>query len=570
MGYGTGFFVLSPHLWPVFSSRFFADAGDGLQNVWNLWWVDHAVRVLHQTPWRTTMLHYPFGTTLLGHTLNPFNGFLAIGLLRLLSLVQAFNALVVFAFVATGFTAYLLCLEVSGSRWASWVGGALFTFSSYHFAHAQGHLQLVSLEWVPLFVLCWLRFLRQPTIPLALASAAVLFAVLLCDFYYFFYCVLAGLIIVSHEGRRRGRLLFLLDRQNVPALTAFLALVGCTSGLLTSALITKSLADPFYGAHLSQDFSMDLLAPFVPGWCSRFSSWTECLWRRWPGNGVESTVHVGWAVWSLAAWTAWGAGRPRASATGERAAPLALWYWIAGVFGILSLGLTLHVAGREVTVGPRFELFGESVGLPLLPYTLLYLVLPPLRLGGVPVRLMVMVHLALAVVAAAALQRLAVHATRGRRILLVCLLGWMALELLPCPIPTTPSATPGYVTFLRSAPGRGGVYDEASDPAHALYHQTSHGRPLAFGDVSRLPRSVARKDAILEGALNNGKYRQVCHTFGVKFLALPPGSRVPETNMPVTIGYRADDAWVFVLNGKDDCGDDASPWHRAWSRARMH
>ena len=64
--------------------------------MWNLWWVDKAVLELHTLPWWTNYLHYPAGTTLVGHTLNPFNGLLAIVMLPFLSLVQTYNAIVIF------------------------------------------------------------------------------------------------------------------------------------------------------------------------------------------------------------------------------------------------------------------------------------------------------------------------------------------------------------------------------------------------------------------------------------------------------------------------------------------
>src|SRR5215831_9647730 len=88
--YLVGFAALTYPLLRSFSSSFFADNGDGLQNVWNIWWVAHAV-LTRQSPWYTSYLHYPYGVSLLGHTLNPFNGFVAIGLLKCFSLPQAHN-----------------------------------------------------------------------------------------------------------------------------------------------------------------------------------------------------------------------------------------------------------------------------------------------------------------------------------------------------------------------------------------------------------------------------------------------------------------------------------------------
>jgi hypothetical protein len=104
-----------------------------------MWWMQKAIIDLHQSPYFTTYLHYPYGTTLVAQTLHPFNGLVSL-FLPFLSVGQAYNVMVVAGFALGGWTAFLLCRKVSGSYWSSLVGGAVFTFSSYHFAHAEGAL----------------------------------------------------------------------------------------------------------------------------------------------------------------------------------------------------------------------------------------------------------------------------------------------------------------------------------------------------------------------------------------------------------------------------------------------
>src|SRR5438132_10730485 len=88
--YLTSFIVLTDPLILRFSTRLFADPWDGFVFQWNLWWVNKAITDLHQSPWHTSYLHYPFGVSLLPHTLNVFNGFLAIPLLRFLTLSEVY------------------------------------------------------------------------------------------------------------------------------------------------------------------------------------------------------------------------------------------------------------------------------------------------------------------------------------------------------------------------------------------------------------------------------------------------------------------------------------------------
>jgi hypothetical protein len=84
-----------------FSSTFFADGSDGFQSLWDIWWVNHAIAEL-QSPWYTSYLHYPYGTSLLPQTMHPFDGFIGIILLRFLSLVQTNNVVVILGFVLGG------------------------------------------------------------------------------------------------------------------------------------------------------------------------------------------------------------------------------------------------------------------------------------------------------------------------------------------------------------------------------------------------------------------------------------------------------------------------------------
>src|SRR3954452_21855133 len=206
------FCLLSYPLITRFSTHLFADEGDGLQNVWNIWWGHEAVVELRQSPWHTDYLRFPYGSTLLGHTLTPFNGFLVLPLMPSLSLAQGLNVALVFSFLAGGVTAFLLARELTRSYWPSLLAGAIFTFSNYHFAHAEGHLNLSSTEWIPLFVLAWYRLMVRPRVVTGVGAALALFLVLLCEYNFFLYCVLAGIPMFCWNALRLRDVGFFLGR----------------------------------------------------------------------------------------------------------------------------------------------------------------------------------------------------------------------------------------------------------------------------------------------------------------------------------------------------------------------
>ena len=505
------FFALNPHLLSQFSQGFFFGGLDGFQNVWNLWWVDRSVRELHTLPWYTTYLHAPAGTTLVGHTLNPFNGLIAILLLPWLSMVQTYNTIVIFSFVSGGVTAFWLCRAVTGSYGGSLIGGALFTFSSFHFMHADGHLQLTALQWIPLFMLCWLRFCDQRTWGRAIASAASLGLVLLCDLYYFAYCVIAGAIFVGWRAWRDRDPWFLLRPAPAPLIAGFVVPTLASSGALVGALVYRHATDPFFGTHSPRELSMDLLSPFVWGYYWRFRDAARPLWQPLSKYVTEASVHVGWSVIALAVY-GW---RHRVRVALQHAG---FWIIVILFFGVMALGPNLKIGGHEIGIGPGISLMGhEHVNVLVLPYAVLWLVFPPWRLSGVPTRMMVMVQLAAAILAAAGWLAMRTSPSRRTRLAAIALLAIAVIEYLPYPLPITPPVLPPYVTALAALP-EGSVIDLASNGPQALYYQTVHEKPMAFGYISRTPTSVDRADLALRDLIVAGSWEEAARAGGFRYV----------------------------------------------------
>lgn len=505
------FFLLNPHLWPAFSTAYWFGGADGYQNIWNLWWVNQVLTESGGNPWFTNFLHHPAGTTLVGHTLNPFNGLLAIVLLPFLSMVETYNAIVLFSFVTGGLTAFWLCRAMTGAYAGSIVGGAVFTFSSYHYMHADGHLQLTALQWLPLFVLCWIRFCERPTVGRGAGAAVMLWLVMLCDLYYFAYCVFTGAMFYLWQARKNGDWFFLFRAATAPAAAAFLVPASLTCGLLVTALVYQHATDPLAGTHSPRDLSMDLLSPFVWGYYWRFRDQVQPLWLPLAKYVTEASVYLGVSVVALSVY-AW---RQRARVP---VAHLGFWMIVAGFFFVMSLGPNLRVGGYELSLGPRVSMMGhDDVNLLVLPYAVLWLVFPPWRLAGVPVRMMIMVQLVAAIMAAGGVHALLHSSWRWRRVAVAVLLTWIAFDYWPAPSRLTSPAMPSYVAALRDLPG-GAVLDLASNAPLALYYQTAHQKPMAFGYISRTPTSVNAVDQALTGMILRGEWERLAAEHGFSYV----------------------------------------------------
>ena len=364
-------------LWPAaphFTTHLIGDGGDTYQFAWNLWWTRHALVDLHTTPFLTQALHHPGGVSLWLHTLSPWNGLLSIPLQAVFSLEVTYNLIVVLSFVLSGLGAFYLARHLTGGTAGPFVAGLVYTFSSYHFAHALGHLNLVACQWLPFVALYALRTLEVggwrngAMCGLAFACNA------LCESYYTVYALLLLPMLLALRWRRPTRPVL------VGAATAVAtALAGC--GWFVAGMLRAARAEDFVGAHPPDVFSADLLGYVVP---NRISSWgrlTESLWSRWTGNATENACFLGFAVIALVVVAVWKvrASRPFAA--------------MAAFFLLLSLGQHLHVGGERT----RIPLF----------YLVLERHVPFFDVMGVPARFDVMVELCVSVMVAFALRRLA-------------------------------------------------------------------------------------------------------------------------------------------------------------------
>jgi len=503
------FCALSYPLITKFSTHFLIDDGDGFLNVWNIWWINKAVTELHQNPWTTTYLQFPHGTSLLGHTMIPFKGFMAIPLLRIFPFIQTFNICVIFAFVVGGLTAFWLAYTLSRSYAGSLVAGFIFTFCSYHFAHAAGHLNLASIEWIPLFVLAWYILMTRPSLRIGIGAALALFLVTLCDYYYFLYCVITAAVIYVWKALREKKPFLAFKRGYLLPLLGFGATALLTSGPLVASLFLLNRHDPMVGAHPTSWFSLDLPSLFIPGGHWRFASWTKFYWSKLPGNINESSVHMGLALIFILVFV-WVKRRS------VRMESLRLWYALIALFILLSMG-------------PVLQLWGKPVPWVKLPYALLEAVFPPLKLSGVPVRMVIISMLAAGIVLAAGFKDL-FGATVARRGLAAGLVVLLVFEYIPKPMWATRVTVPAYVQALKELPGTEGIIDQVASPPYALYYQTIHEKPMAFGYIARIPGSVERRNARIAQLIKDREWGVLSRGYHFRYIVAsgPPLKSSPK------------------------------------------
>jgi hypothetical protein len=129
--------------------------------------------------------------------------------------------------------------------------------------------------------------------------------------------------------------------------------------------------------------------------------------------------------------------------------------------------------------------------------------------------------------------------------LVAILLTVLVCEYLPGPLPARENPLPYFVSELKKLP-EGAIYDARSSKFHALYYQTIHQRPMAFGYISRTPSSVDAKNRELRQVFETGDYEKLYSEYGFRYLILPRQTNLsPPPGSPV---YQDNDAQIYDLS----------------------
>lgn len=449
---------------------------------WNLWWVKRALIEQHVSPFFTTDLYFPYGASLYFHTLNLLPDILGLPVAIVLGTPAAYNFLVFLAFTLSGYGTYRLTFHVlrrevdpdgvarksQSAPLAAFVAGVAFTFSSYHYVHLLGHLDLVSMQWLPFFVLFLLKTRdelgwRSPAICAFFLAATSLTA----SYYMVFLLVFSALFIVH----------VVLTRQHdwVPALWRIGLMLAVFALMVSPVLIPMLILGQSAGrvpnpAYDIDRFSTDLLAfvipsPLPPVWRQVVGPLNRLIIR--PESNVEVVSFLGYVPLVLAI-----VGVKRCRST--RA------FWLVGVlwFCALALGPVVHVAGRPIA----------SALSVFMPYRLISY-LPYGDIPRVPVRFVVMAMLCLSVIAGCGAWTILKDRKRpsGFATLLAALI---VLENAVVPLPLDIVEVPPFYNLLARDKRRAGVIevpipdDPAVYPRRMLY-QTIHGKPVYGGYLAR-------------------------------------------------------------------------------------
>ncbi len=497
--------------WPLLFHLDSAIWGDRFDAWSTLWLIEHLGQTWGDWNTQTDALLFPLGYDLkgFGHVGLQFIGapLIALGV----SGVLVFNGLLLLAFWATSMACHALGHRLGKSHFAGLVAAGVFVYSPYFYGEMRaGCIELVSCWFLPLQALLLLRLCDRPGPTRALAVAANLGSTALFNWYYTLFTgmftIAFGIWRFSLGGSNRKR----------------------TLGWMTAAVLCAAVSNlPLVGAIRTQAPSRPPIS------AEQFSAegWSEAYRLTNSEMGLEALTDEALALHealqvpinstSLASLVEAGFGpNPLESTPGALAIALGLfgliaagrraWGWavIGGAFGLLTLGPFLQIDST-----PPIPPWSAQWPLPYLHF---YNHIPFFSMAYRPYRLVVVVLLCLAALAAVGIGRIETRRARwlGTVAFLVC--ASQPIWRAPSGSLASTALPEGYAEVAELP--EGGVielpllYQPVSTAnSRVQYYQALHGKPLLNcnelllkDDLARF-RDYVQDNQFLQALLNIGR-----------------------------------------------------------------
>ena len=468
--------------WPLalhFTTCLPHGSGDVWQNLWTFWWWKKALIDLHQSPYETLYMFFPYGTPLIFHDHSAFNMIVSLPINIIFGPVAAYNFAIFLGFSMSGWGAYLLARELTGDARGAFIAGLIFAFFPHHFEQTLEHPHLATIQFLPLIALYTIRVLRLGRWQDAVFLGIVFGLNEISMLYYGVFALLFVPVIVLLELFFNSK----ATRPYIVNLFVRLGIAGVVAALVMAPFVWPLMREMAAGTpflKVPENKGVDLVFLFLPSDHHPILGFlTEAYYRSHRSyTAVGFLSYVGYTPLLLSL-----AALPMV----KKERQVVAWILIGLGFLILSLGAHPFVGGEQIRMTFPHAFF-ESI--------------PLLRTLRVANRFIVMTMLAIAVLSAWGLARL----DRKRSWIFQVAVILILFEYLWLPYPTQPVIFSPYFETLATDPEAGAVLDIpfAADWRSQinLAYQTVHGRPIADGYTAAVPRKQIEailRDPVLSG-----------------------------------------------------------------------
>jgi hypothetical protein len=439
-------------------------AADNMQHYWGLWWANKAftngLDLAH-----STYIYHPQGTSLYFQPFSFYNLAVSFFLTKFLCLTTVYNILILHTFILGGIGAFLLSRHLTGHFYASLIAGFIFAFNPSHFVHSLHHDETASIQFIPFFVLFFIKSMRNQSWKSIILACLFFFLMTICSWYYMVYGLIFMVLAYVYMAWEKKQV-FILDvffKMVLIVLSTVLLFLPWFVNMMVSWGGNSGMIER--GGHSSAN--ADLLAFITPHhfhWL-RELEFIKIVNKMFTGNQSSKIVYLG--VFAL------GLGYLGYRKNRIDTKP---YVWAFFAFLLFSMGEFVHVLGKKLPI--------------ILPYAALK-VMPFLKAARYPSRMIVFSYLFLSILVAFGIRYLwSLPLAKLKRF--VMLSGVVLLLLLDyfsvCNNMTT-IEMPACYHALKNRPEKFAILDlPASDRFYLkkyMVYQTMHHIPTVTGDILR-------------------------------------------------------------------------------------
>jgi len=445
--------------------------GDSLVHTFLLWWTHHSVYELHSNPLYMTNLFYPNSEPMTFVGIPFYQGILVGPIHTILGLNFTYNFIVISSFVFGGYGAYLLCNHFTKNRFASLIGGVIFTFAPYHLSHLE-HLNLVPLQGIPFFIL-FLFYMKEndKKFSFLYGGIALAFASFFGDLHYLLFLGIFTIIFVIYFSIFNWR--EIVNKSFISRLIACFIILIVLGAPLFINILENTNTEFHHPSDTSWWYSADLIGFFIPPENNQiFKNSVDGIYDELPNINSQKEVYVGSLVLSIVIFSLIKFRKENR-----------FWYIIALVFGLLSLGPLLKAAGQQISFFDDY-----------MPFTIISQLMSPIATFRTPVRFYIIAVVAMSVISAITLGHILDKIKKNQwKVLIVSLLILIILvEYNSLPVPFYEDPKNDFYEKIGNEKEEFTVLDLGwyAIYSDAAYFATIHEKPLMAGWPERLPLGV--------------------------------------------------------------------------------
>ena len=433
---------------------------------WNGWWMSKAW-TNGLSPYFTSYLMHPNGLVLTYHNFALLSIIPWLALRPFIGEFAAFNLVLIAYLAFSGFAAYLLVYHLVNNRWAALLAGMIYLLWPYRLIQL-GHPNLISTQWIPLFLLALIITLQRGHWQYGLLTGICFALVGYTRWQQLIPATIMGGVYflvtlpVHWQTYRRW-----LTATILAAVVAILLLTPPAIVLIRTQQTTPTILVK----DEESEKRADILAYLIPP-SDSYPSLGPLAQNLYGNHQVDSKAlgpYIAISTLFLALWGAWW-GRHKGSRP---------WAILALLLSFLALGPILQFNGQLYPDVP-------------MPYRLLVRLMPFIRLLRFSGRFNIFLALPISVLAGHGVAHL-LSRVQGRStpiILSAFLIGVSLFQYQTLPIETRPyDLSPFYDELATEAPDQA-VLDlplGEQDSKIYMYAQTIHQHPIVQGKTARFP-----------------------------------------------------------------------------------